>query len=225
MPRTVHIAGPADGFQAAMLDRLVRAGASFCDNPEDANVSLGIGQGSSGNIVVIPSDSTPGSAELVVRIHDLIVPSGKREWGTGLLLDWVAGVKSGRIEGLTIDPITRYWVHVNDVVDALSTLIMTDGGPVAKGEIYVCGRRAWHSQDVIEEIVVLWQRYLNSVHHSHTVESLSEVPSPVKQSTSNQTKRPDLGPLHDALIDSGGEGWHPLVPMRTALMELIAVSD
>jgi len=38
------------------------------------------------------------------------------------------------------------------------------------------------------------------------------------------SNRPDLGPLHNALINAGSEGWHPLVPMRTALMELIALS-
>ena len=76
--------------------------------------------------------------------------------------------------------------------------------------------------DVTDEIRILWERYNNSINHSHTIESLSEVPSPVRGLHSEIEERPDLSKIHDALIMSGGEGWHPLVPMRVSLMEMIA---
>ena len=35
-------------------------------------------------------------------------------------------------------------------------------------------------------------------------------------------ERPDLNPLHQILLDLTGDGWRPLIPLRTALMSLIA---
>ena len=79
-------------------------------------------------------------------------------------------------------------------------------------------------EDVTDEIRVLWERYYNSINHSHTIESLSEVPSPVRGLHSDVGERPDLSKLHEVLISSGGDGWHPLVSMRVSLMEMIASS-
>ena len=224
MPRIVHIDGVVDEFRIALVDRLQRAGADLARDIAEADVTVGLGEGASGDIVIVPSDSTHGAAKLIVRVHDLIVPSGGGEWGTGILSGWVEGVKRGDIEDRPNNAKARHWVHVRDVVDALAILTMAEADPIAKGTIDVCGRRAWAEQDVIEEIGLLWQRYLNAIHHSHTPESLSDVPSPVRASDVTHSNRPDLGPLHNALINAGSEGWHPLVPMRTALMELIALS-
>jgi nucleoside-diphosphate-sugar epimerase len=224
MPKIVHIDGVFDEFRVALADRLQRAGADLVRDIEGADVTVGLGGGASGDIVVVPLDSPHGAAKLVVRVHDLIVPSGGGEWGTGILSGWVEGVKRGNIEDRPNNTKARHWVHVRDVVDALTILIMAEGNLIAKGTIDVCGRRAWAEQDVIEEIGLLWQRYLNAIHHTHTLESLSDVPSPVRASDATHSNRPDLRPLHNALIDAGGEGWHPLVPMRTSLMELIALS-
>jgi len=47
----------------------------------------------------------------------------------------------------------------------------------------------------------------------------------VKDTVAIPENRPKLGPFHDAIVDSGGAGWHPTVQMRTSLMELIAVSE
>ncbi len=36
-------------------------------------------------------------------------------------------------------------------------------------------------------------------------------------------QRPNLSPLHSALLKVGAVGWHPLVPFRVGLMECIAL--
>ena len=69
---------------------------------------------------------------------------------------------------------------------------------------------------------MLWGRYKDSLNHSHTIESLSTVPSPVSHEIMIETKRPDLSLLHKLLIKCESEGWHPLVPMRVSLMEIFA---
>jgi len=224
MPRVVYIDGVDDGFRAALVDRLRRAGANLAEDKE-AEFRVGLGDGASGDIVIIPSNASHGNARLVVRVHDMILPSGGGGWGTGILRDWVEGVKGGEIKHHPSATKASYWVHVRDVVDAMTILIMAEGEIIANGTIDMCGRRAWADKDVIDEIELLWHRYLNAIHHSHTVESLSGVPSPVRGDSPNPTLRPDLGPLHEALIEAGGDGWHPIVPMRTALMELIALSS
>ncbi|HJL54483.1 MAG: hypothetical protein QGF28_00175 [Candidatus Thalassarchaeaceae archaeon] len=225
MPRVIHIDGVDDGFRDALIDRLQRAGADFAEDRGEADVTIGLGGGASGDIVIIPRNAPHGDAKLVVRVHDLILPSDGRGWGTEILRDWVEGIKREEAEEHHGDTKASYWVHVRDVVDAMTILIMEEGGMTANGTIDVCGRRAWADKDVIDEIGLLWQRYLNAVHHSHTVESLAGVPSPVREGAPNPSHRPDLGPLHEAIIEAGGDGWHPIVPMRTALMELIALSS
>ena len=93
-----------------------------------------------------------------------------------------------------------------------------------KGTFQLCGRRAWTQQMVVDEIKGLWYRFQNAVGHSHTIESLSEVPSPAAVRYSGERRRPNLGPLHDALIDCGTDGWRPMTAMRVGLMECIAYS-
>ena len=76
--------------------------------------------------------------------------------------------------------------------------------------------------DVVEEIRLLWERYNHSINHSHSAKSLSQIPSPVRGIQSDTENRPDFETLQKALLESGSQGWHPLVPMRISLMEVIA---
>ena len=102
---------------------------------------------------------------------------------------------------------------------------MNEKEPNLSGTFRMCGRRAWSSEHVIDEIRILWERYNNAINHSHTIESLSEVPSPVRGIYSERSETTDLGSLHQALIAIGAEGWHPMVPMRVSIMEMIAHTD
>ncbi|MDP7002345.1 MAG: hypothetical protein QF911_02065 [Candidatus Thalassarchaeaceae archaeon] len=223
MPRTIHIDGPSDDLHLALEDRLLRAGAPVSKNPDEAEISLIIGGNSQYDIIIIANDDpTTNNNRSLIRLHDLIIPSAVSGWGTEVIREWVAAVK--RNEEIDMESGTRYWVHVRDVVDAISVLTLSEGG-IPSGEIDICGRRGWHCEDVLDEIRLLWTRFINSIHHSHTIESLSEITSPVKGDGSDKSLRPDLRPLHEALMASCGSGWHPLVQMRTSLMELIAQTD
>ena len=84
------------------------------------------------------------------------------------------------------------------------------------------GRRAWTPKSVLAEMTLMWSRFTNALHHSHTIHSLTENTNPAASSYRPKDLRPDLGPLHDALLKAGGEGWRPLVSMRVALMEIFA---
>ena len=51
----------------------------------------------------------------------------------------------------------------------------------------------------------------------HEIAGMEAKPIQAKAST-----RPDLQPLHSALLEITGDGWRPLIPLRTAIMTMIA---
>ena len=91
-----------------------------------------------------------------------------------------------------------------------------------QGNFHLSGRRAWDQKMVLDEITMLWNRFQNALHGTHSIQSLSEITSPAAFHVENDRSRPDLSPLHEALILCGTEGWRPLVPLRVGIMECIA---
>jgi hypothetical protein len=220
MPRNVHVSGSLDGLREALEERLQRAGASIVDQAEKADVTIQINGQENCDIAIVPHGSELSNSGVVIELRDVIIPNGGRNWGNGIMIDWIEQIMSGNQPALESN--TRFWVNVRDVVDAISDICLNKKENIPDGNYRMCGRRSWEMGDVVDEIRVLWERYSNAINHSHTVESLSEVPSPVRGIHSEIAERPDLSNLHEALIKSGGDGWHPLVPMRVSLMEMIA---
>ena len=220
MPRSVHVSGSLDGLREALEARLARSGARLVAEPEGAEVTIQIDSQEGSDIAIVPPGSRSPDSGIVIELSDVIIPNGGRKWGNAVMIDWIEKIMSGKKP----DPESsiRYWVNVRDVVDAISTICLSKKENMPNGNYTMCGRRAWEMEGVTDEIRVLWSRYNNSINHSHTIESLSEVPSPVRGLHSEIEERPDLSKLHEALIRLGGDGWHPLVPMRVSLMEMIA---
>jgi hypothetical protein len=220
MPRSVHVSGPLDGLREALEERLQRADALIVDKAEKADVTIQINGQENCDIAIVPHGSELSNSGIVIELRDVIIPNGGRNWGNGIMIDWIEQIMSGNQPAL--ESKTRFWVNVRDVVDAISDICLNEKENIPDGNYRMCGRRSWEMGDVVDEIRVLWERYSNAINHSHTVESLSEVPNPVRGIHSEIAERPDLSNLHDALIKSGRDGWHPLVPMRVSLMEMIA---
>ena len=223
MLRNVHVFGEFDGLREALEERLQRAGALIVEDPSESELVVGIDQQEDCDIAIIPMGSNPPESTIVVELKDVVIPNGGRKWGNDIMIDWIRQIKYGG-EPKT-EPRDRFWVNVRDVTDAISCLCMNEGESDISGTFRMCGRRSWVSEDVIDEIRILWERYNNAINHTHTIESLSEVPSPVRGIHSERSENVDLGNLHNALIAIGGEGWHPMVPMRVSIMEMIAHSD
>ena len=129
---------------------------------------------------------------------------------------WVSDIVNG-IEPEREEKI-RFWVHIRDAERAFQTLKNNE----VTGNFQLSGRRAWNQEMVLDEINRLWIRYQNAVHGTHTIESLSDTTSPAAYQIDANDMRPDLGPLHDALLGCGTDGWRPLVAIRVGLMECIA---
>ncbi|HJM66899.1 MAG TPA: hypothetical protein QF555_05085 [Candidatus Thalassarchaeaceae archaeon] len=137
--------------------------------------------------------------------------------GNGPINHWIQDIIQDRIP--EIDNEVHYWVHIRDAERAIETLKLNN----ISGKFSLSGRRAWNQNMVLDEIVRLWTRFQNAVHGTHTAKSLEEPPSPAAFQVEGDNTRPDLGPLHDALMGCGTDGWRPLIAMRVGLMECIAV--
>jgi len=225
MAKKIHIAGEEDLFYDAISDRLARAGAILTAEGEEAELVVSLDEGISGDIAVLPAHVEGGEASLVIRIHDLLIPDEANEWGPSDIHELASIIRNGETATNLSEFIPRHWLHVRDATDALSLLIMADTGVLPVGKLDMTGRRAWRPEEIIDELAILWGRFTDALNYSHTTESLSSIPSPVPDSTGKSVTRPDLGPLHEALRELGSDGWHPLVPMRVALMEVFAHAE
>ena len=153
------------------------------------------------------------SEQLTIEYIDVYAPSGNDP-----INQWVDAILTGNQP--KVDSEIYHWVHIRDAESAYRTL--SEHG--ISGHFQLCGRRAWTQEMVTDEISRLWTRFQNSIEHSHTIDSLSETPSPAAVKYSGERRRPNLAPLHDALIGCGTDGWRPMTAMRVGLMECIAHS-
>ncbi len=229
MTKVVHLLGEQDAVYLALADRLERAGATLTQNKEDSDLIIAIGANappmSETDIAVIPSNFSTPNAKITFRIHDILVPQQVNGWGVEIMSDWINWVKEGSQGNPPGDIEARHWVHIRDATDAIVQISLTDA-EIPNGVIDLAGRRAWSSNAVLDEMKLLWRRYTDALYLSHTVESLTNVPSPASQQFEGQISRPNLVPLHNAMIASGREeGWRPLTAMRVGLMELFAHSQ
>ena len=232
MTKVVHLLGEQDAVYLAIADRLERAGATFSKNIEDADLIIAVGRTSLTtseiDIAVIPAKEKNPNAKLIFRVHDILVPQQVNGWGSKILSDWVDWVKDGSEGNPPEDVEARHWVHIRDATDAIAQISLAVDIPdnLIFRYIDVAGRRAWTSNAILDEMKLLWRRYNDALHLTHTVESLTNVPSPASQQFDGHISRPNLVPLHNAMLESGREeGWRPLTAMRVGLMELFAHSQ
>jgi len=237
MSKHVHLIGGEDNFRAALVDKLENADAVIVDDAENSDITVALGKYAekvTADITIIASNEQVMSgnsdyvpkAGLLIRIHDLMMPEGSEHWGPNSIEHWIKSVRNGTIDALNPDIEARYWVNLRDATDAISLLVLADSNSLAQGVVDLCGRRAWSPDAVLGEMRLLWQRFTNAIEHSHTVQSLSQIPSPAAIQFSGEHRRPNLSPLHEAMKLAGREeGWRPITPMRVSLMELIAHSQ
>ena len=219
MPRRIFLNGLEDTFYTYLSEKLLSLGAKIVDSKSNSDISVGIGINSIGSVRIIPANQDfEFQGGSVIVIHDLIIPNGGNYWGGREIRTIIQSV----INDEKIIPRNKinYWINVRDVVSAISTIIF--GKKKDFGILPISGRRGWSDSDIISETEILWSRYNNSINNSHTIESLSNIPSPVRNIEHVSENRPNLKPVHDCIISCGGQGWHPVESMRTSIMELIA---
>lgn len=157
-----------------------------------------------------PADITVGEDLL---IHDLI-PTRNDRWISNEFRSWLFGKDC--------EKRPRYWLSVIDASNAIAHLALSGK---SFSDLHMCGRREWSYEDTKAEFQMLWKRTNQGKTGNFTAETLfghdiaGMEPKPI---TSESFSRPNLDPLHNELLDLTGDGWRPLIPLRTAIMTLIA---
>ena len=114
-------------------------------------------------------------------------------------------------------------------MEGLYALLTGEGALEDAAVLHMSGRRSWSASDVAVELTTLMRRTIHASSNSFDEEDLSPK-SPVLSGdkaavstvTRHSVERPDLAPLHEALVRNQPEGWRPLTPFRVSLMEAIA---
>ena len=148
-----------------------------------------------------------------IIVHDLI-PSRIDKWIPREILAW--------IEDKEIDCNPRYWLSVVDAANAIAHIVKSES---KVSQMHMCGRRKWLPQDSKAEFEMLWARTNQGLSGEFTAETLfgHEIAGmQAKPIQASESSRPNLDPLHDILLKITGDGWRPLIPLRTAMMTLIA---
>ena len=167
-----------------------------------------------------------------VEVHDLIPMHSGGGWMPPVLTRWFEALVAGQATELLAGP-EHWWVGEVDVADALGRLLISEQ---AFPEICkMSGRRSWGEDQTLEEFQMLYRRTSAGQSGSFGIEELTAAPTPkielqtlmVSDSLpltveANRHQRPDLSAIHDALHAADGDGWRPLVPVRTALMHCLA---
>ena len=188
----IHLSRNADLLDYSTAD-LLSEGPGFSISFDDSDADIVIGK------------------DLI--IHDLL-PSRADKWLAPELISWAKG------EGTAGPP--RYWLSVTDAANAIAHILKAE---VKLDNVHMCGRREWASEDSKSEFDMLWQRTNQGISGNFTAEVLfghAISGMEAKPIADEVNQRPDLDPLHQLLLGLTGDGWRPLMPLRTALMTLIA---
>ena len=187
-------------------------------------------------ILVVPGGLVPEfdahSMDSIVEVYDLLPRTFDRTWQNQTISTWMNTLQMGE-QPCRVDDQQHWWVSDIDVADALVRILLSELPFPAR--VKMSGRRAWGQEQSIEELVLLYQRTKAGQTGDFAIEHLTASPSPnfeVKTLVvnpnlpmgieDNSRQRPDLSPIHDVLHSIDGDGWRPLVPIRTALMHTLA---
>ena len=105
---------------------------------------------------------------------------------------------------------------LNDKIQRLKQLVILDQ-PDTVGESVT---------DTFQQFSMLYHRTIAGTTGEFDVKHLTSSPiipeGVVSVENASNSKRPDLSVIHGLITRSGGEGWRPLTPLRTSLMQYLA---
>ncbi len=154
-----------------------------------------------------------------MMLHDVLT-SGHNEGLVNPELDLIWDAIDGTIDA----EASHYWVAESDVVDAMVRIALHQ--PELPSRIDVAGRRCWSTRQTHHELKMLYDRTQAGSTGEFTASHLDQPPSPkisvVPIDGKEQASRPELGPLHETLVQCDGHGWQPTSTLRTAMMVYLA---
>ena len=218
----IVVVGATCSLGEAVIDKLLSMDVdvvAFEESHKIRNASLlkysGATLSKKGDGYSISFDGSP--ADIIVGkdllIHDLIPTRNDR---------WMPDEFRGWLFGKNCENRPRYWLSVIDAANAIAHLVLSGKHFT---DLHMCGRREWSYKDTKAEFEMLWKRTNQGQTGKFTAETLfghdiaGMEPKPIRM---DSYSRPNLDPLHNELLQLTGDGWRPLIPLRTAIMTLIA---
>ncbi len=223
----------AEHLPLASGHRLMLIGLGPFDEPSDGEMGFDID--GLEVILTVPADEGVNVdtewIDSLLLVHDVLPRVKDTLWVSPLFSQWMIQLNANTVPA-PIGDAEHWWVSDIDVADALVRMLM--GDEPFPSLIKVSGRRAWSQEQTIEELSLLHARTMAGKTGHFSVEHLTAAPTPTIEVKSlivnpsmplsmkdNSQQRPDLSPLHDVLHRVDGDGWRPLVPIRTALMHAL----
>jgi len=162
-----------------------------------------------------------------IYIHDLIYFS-EVESLVNKNLDELLDLCISNSEGFDLSSDKKHWwVSQQDVAAGLLRLI--DYTKPLPQLMHICGRRGWTKQETFEQLELLYRRTIagssGQFQTSHLESKPVIHPTVAKVSQITPSTRPDLSIINEVLLQTDGEGWRPLTPLRTSLMQYLATKD
>ena len=188
-----------------------------------------IGVDGSETILITPGfekievDSSEIDSHLI--INHMITTACDDYWCCPLLQNWYNAISNEQKIDSDLRP-RHWWVSQMDVVDSIVRILMSNL-PFPK-EVNISGRRAWSDDQTVEELSLLFSRTMAGKSGSFSAQHLVTPSSPtievetINREHEEEYLRPNLQSLHEVLIACDGDGWRPLMPIRSAFMVFLA---
>ena len=182
-------------------------------------------------VLVVTNDNTvlvPKQEKIrLVHVYDMISCTTITEASNDILDGYLSICKLDEENPKLVEDSKHWWVSQQDVAAGLARLLsdVTILPPIS----HLCGRRGWTKQETYQQLLLLYQRTMAGSSGNFETIHLEQKPviSPVLEDISqiNKPSRPDLSIINEALREIDGDGWRPLTPLRTSLMQYLATKD
>jgi hypothetical protein len=158
-------------------------------------------------------------------ISHMIPTACDDSWCCPVIENWYNAMTNNQT--ITSDSRPRHWwVSEMDVADSIVRILVSDQPFPSNANI--SGRRAWSDKQTVEEMKLLFSRTMAGKSGTFSAQHLTTPPSPIieveaiSKINENEHPRPDLESIHQVLVACDGDGWRPLMPIRSALMMFLA---
>ena len=162
----------------------------------------------------------------IIHLHDMIAYSSIADLDNNLD-ELLQLCQSNTSVEFSLSSKKFWWVSQQDVATGLGRLI--DNVALLPAKLDLCGRRGWTENETFQQLKMLYNRTIAGSSGQFQINHLE--PKPVieatlaKASEIRPSTRPDLSIINDILLQINGEGWRPLIPLRTSLMHYLATKD
>ncbi len=160
------------------------------------------------------------------KIDSHMIPTACDDsWCCPVIENWYNAITNNQTIASDSRP-RHWWVSEMDIADSIVRILVSDQPFPSNANI--SGRRAWSDDQTVEEMKLLFSRTMAGKSGTFSAQHLTTPPSPIieveaiSKVDDNEHPRPDLESIHQVLVACDGDGWRPLMPIRSALMMFLA---